>query len=252
VTTPARTRNSVRRRRSCPRTVSSSPLISIMLRPSLDVLGLGCKPCARVLRRDCRSAEVGAIPGISAGAERAPGRGPYGGGHGVPAVRRARSAGWWRAGAGPRRQAAGPAGAAARTAGQRRPDFLARARQFRNAIRPPHHQEQVQAAILGDPGLEHPARAGRRDVPTGLARGSGLGNSHRSSAGARAAGPVRQEADPGLSQGAGVCLRPSRVVRAIPVAGNRSPALRIMTVSVTGLLRSRGGRRHGAPRELRG
>ena len=50
---------------------------------------------------------------------------------------------------------------------------------------------------LGDPGLEHPARAGRRDVPTGLARGSGLGNSHRSSAGARAAGPVRQEADPG-------------------------------------------------------
>jgi hypothetical protein len=71
---------------------------------------------------------------------------------------------------------------------------------------------------LGDPGLEHPARAGRRDVPTGLARGSGLGNSHRSSAGARAAGPVRQEADPGLSQGAGVCLRPSQAVRAIPVA----------------------------------
>ena len=73
-------------------------------------------------------------------------------------------------------------------------------------------------ADLGDPGLEHPARAGRRDVPTGLARGSGLGNSHRSSAGARAAGPVRQEADPGLSQGAGVCLRPSRAVRTIPVA----------------------------------
>jgi hypothetical protein len=42
---------------------------------------------------------------------------------------------------------------------------------------------------LGDPGLERPARAGRSDVPTGLARGSGLGNSHRSSA--------------------GVCLRPS-------------------------------------------
>jgi dihydrofolate reductase len=73
-------------------------------------------------------------------------------------------------------------------------------------------------ADLGDPGLEHPARAGRRDVPTGLARGSGLGNSHRSSAGARAAGPVRQEADPGLSQGAGVCLRPSQAVRTIPVA----------------------------------
>ncbi len=47
-------------------------------------------------------------------------------------------------------------------------------------------------ADLGGPGLEHPARAGRRDVPTGLARGSGLGNSRRSSAGARAAGPVRQ------------------------------------------------------------
>jgi hypothetical protein len=30
--------------------------------------------------------------------------------------------------------------------------------------------------------------------------------------------PVRQEADPGLSQGAGVCLRPSRAVRTIPVA----------------------------------
>ena len=78
-------------------------------------------------------------------------------------------------------------------------------------------------ADLGDPGLEHPARAGRRDVPTGLARGSGLGNSHRSSAGARAAGPVRQEADPGLSQGAGVCLRPSRAVRAIPVARSSQP-----------------------------
>jgi DNA invertase Pin-like site-specific DNA recombinase len=77
---------------------------------------------------------------------------------------------------------------------------------------------EVQAAILGDPGLEHPARAGRRDVSTGLARGSGLGNSHPSSAGARAAGPVRQEADPGLSQGAGVCLRPSQAVRTIPVA----------------------------------
>jgi len=77
---------------------------------------------------------------------------------------------------------------------------------------------EVQAAILGDPGLEHPARAGRRDVPTGLARGSGLGNSHRSSAGARAAGPVRQEADPGPLRGAGVCLRPSQAVRTIPVA----------------------------------
>ena len=77
---------------------------------------------------------------------------------------------------------------------------------------------EVQAAILGDPGLEHPARGGRRDVPTGLARGSGLGNSHRSSAGAQAAGPVRQEADPGLSQEAGVCLRPPQAVRTIPVA----------------------------------
>ena len=104
-------------------------------------------------------------------------------------------------------------------------------------------------ADLGDPGLERPARAGRRDVPTGLARGSGPGNSRRPGAGARAAGPVRQEADPGPWQGAGVCLRPSRAVRAIPVAGNRSPALRIMTVSVTGLLR-RGA--HGAPRQVRG
>ena len=60
-------------------------------------------------------------------------------------------------------------------------------------------------------------------MPTGLARGSGLGNIHRSSAGARAAGPVRQEADPGLSQGAGVCLRPSRAVRAIPVARQSQP-----------------------------
>jgi hypothetical protein len=34
----------------------------------------------------------------------------------------------------------------------------------------------------------------------------------------RAAGPVIQEADPGLSQGAGVCLRPSQAVRTIPVA----------------------------------
>jgi len=78
-------------------------------------------------------------------------------------------------------------------------------------------------ADLGDPGREHPARAGRRDVPTGLARGSGLGNSHRPGAGARAAGPVRQEADPGLWQGAGVCLRPSRAVRAIPVARSSQP-----------------------------
>ena len=73
-------------------------------------------------------------------------------------------------------------------------------------------------ADLGDPGFEHPARAGRRDVPAGLARGSGLGNSHRSSGGARAAGSVRQEADPGRSQGAGVCLRPPQAVRTIPVA----------------------------------
>jgi len=58
-------------------------------------------------------------------------------------------------------------------------------------------------ADLGDPGLEHPARAGRRDVPTGLARGSGLGNSHRSSAGVRAAGPARHEADPGPRKGPG-------------------------------------------------
>jgi hypothetical protein len=124
--------------------------------------------------------------------------------------------------------------------------------EFRNAIRPPHHQEQVQAAILGDPGLEHPARAGRRDVPTGLARGSGLGKSHRSSAGARAAGPVRQEADPGLSRGRGLlkAFAGRQDDPGGPVIAARP--LRIMTVSVTGLLRSRGGRRHGAPRELRG
>jgi hypothetical protein len=105
---------------------------------------------------------------------------------------------------------------------------------------------------LGDPGLEHPARAGRRDVPTGLARGSGLGNSHRSSAGARASGPVRQEADPGPRKGPGSAEEPSQASGRSRWPGNRSPALRIMTVRFTALLRSRGERRHGAPREVRG
>ncbi len=88
---------------------------------------------------------------------------------------------------------------------------------FRNAE--PVDLSSVDVQHLGE--LEAPAEKDHSalcDVLTGLARGSGLGNSHRSSAGARAAGPVRQEADPGLSQGAGVCLRPSQAVRTIPVA----------------------------------
>jgi hypothetical protein len=89
-------------------------------------------------------------------------------------------------------------------------------------------------------------------VPTGLARGSGLGNSHRSSAGARASGPVRQEADPGPRKGPGSAEEPSQASGRSRWPGNRSPALRIMTVRFTALLRSRGERRHGAPREVRG
>jgi DNA invertase Pin-like site-specific DNA recombinase len=62
---------------------------------------------------------------------------------------------------------------------------------------------EAQAAILGDPGLEHPARAGRRDVSTGLARGSGLGNSHRSSAGHAQPGRSDRRLTPASRKGPG-------------------------------------------------
>ena len=73
-------------------------------------------------------------------------------------------------------------------------------------------------ADLGDPGLEHPACAGRRDVPTGLARGSGWETATGPAPGHAQPGRSDRRLTPASRKGAGVCLRPSQAVRTIPVA----------------------------------
>jgi hypothetical protein len=74
--------------------------------------------------------------------------------------------------------------------------------------------QQILDARQHEHGAEHPDTLNAR---ASLARWTGAAGDMAAARDQFAAGPVRQEADPGLSQGAGVCLRPSQAVRTIPV-----------------------------------